>query len=169
MFKLFVDSGAYSVFKSGKTIDIKKYIAWIKKEKPELYANFFIEARNAFMVMAAMAYCSANKIDELLAGYILAANEWEKYWSYKVARQDNSPTFVDAINLLSQMGLSYPVRFRAPFLEQRMGKDDVFHMGQQHGVHYDKTYSCYFTPACGKCDNCLLRAQLLQTATVAEA
>jgi 7-cyano-7-deazaguanine synthase len=125
------------------------------------YADFFVEGRNSIMVLYAMAYCSAHGIDELLAGYLYGREEWENRRSYKLMTGDNSPQFVDAINILSQLGFSHQVRFRAPFYEQRMDKADIIQRGKELGVDFGKTYSCYFDPECGKCDNCLLRKKYL--------
>lgn len=125
------------------------------------YKNFFIEGRNALMVTYAMAYCSAHQIDELLAGYLYCAEEWEKRRTYKLMTGDNSPQFVDAMNTLSGMGFTHQVRLRAPFYEKRWDKADVIAEGKRLGVDFDHTHSCYFVPACHKCDNCLLRDSLL--------
>jgi len=124
------------------------------------YADFFVEGRNSIMLTYALAYCSANKIDELLLGYLYGEAEWMNRRSYKLLTGDNSPQFVDIINLISQLGYSHQVRVRAPFYELRWDKTDVIVCGREMGVDYNKTYSCYFTPPCGRCDNCLLRKEL---------
>lgn len=125
------------------------------------YANFFVEGRNMIMVSYAMAYCSANKIDELLAGYLYGEGEWENRRTYKLMTGDNSPQFVDMMNLASMVGFSHQVRFRAPYYEEKLSKIDVINLGKSIGVNFDMTYSCYFIPACGVCDNCLLRKEHL--------
>ena len=125
------------------------------------YQDFFIEGRNMIMVAYALAYCSKYKVDELLAGYLYGEDEWKHRRSYKLMTGDNSPQFVDMMNMLSGVGLSYQVRFRAPYYEQRRTKVDIVKIGRSLNVDFDKTYSCYFIPACGKCDNCLLRKQIL--------
>jgi len=124
------------------------------------YKNFFIEGRNMIMMAYAIAYCSAHKIDELLTGYLYHETEWEKRRSYKLMTGDNSPQFVDVMNLASMLGFSHQVRVRAPFYEGRLSKKDVFKLGCVLEIDYSKTHTCYFVPACGKCDNCLLRKEL---------
>lgn len=126
------------------------------------YANFFIEGRNMIMVAYALSYCSAHKIDELMAGYLYAEKEWDRRRSIKLLTGDNSPHFVDTMNLLTNVGLTYQVRFRAPYYEERLSKDDVYLLGRSLGVDFNRTYSCYFNPPCGKCDNCLLRNSIIQ-------
>lgn len=127
------------------------------------YERYFIEGRNATMVLAALAYCSAHKIDQLLAGYLYHESEWARRRTYKLMTGDNSPQFVDTMNLLSQVGFSHQVRFRAPFYERYLSKADVAAIGmQRYGIDYAReTHTCYFPVACGKCDNCLLRAEIL--------
>lgn len=125
------------------------------------YEDFFVEGRNMIMVAYALAYCSAHKIDQLLAGYLYGEEEWRNRRSYKLMTGDNSPQFVDIMNLASMLGFSHQVRFRAPFYEQGWSKEDVYKYGQSLGVNYEKTYSCYFDPPCGVCDNCLLRKGIL--------
>jgi len=126
------------------------------------YKDFFVEGRNLIMVAYVLAYCSVNKIDELLAGYLYSEEEWEHRDSYKLLTGDNSPQFVDMINLISQLGFSHRVRFRAPYYERRWSKKDVYDYGLTLGVDFNMTYSCYFVPPCGVCDNCLLRKKLLE-------
>ena len=125
------------------------------------YKDFFVEGRNAIMVLYTLAYCSVHKIDELSAGYLYGEEEWKNRRSYKLMTGDNSPQFVDAINLMAQLGFSHQVRFKAPFYEWRFDKEAVIKLGKSMGVDFSKTYSCYFSPPCGKCDNCLLRKKYL--------
>lgn len=127
------------------------------------YRSFFVEGRNLIMVAYALAWCSAHKVDELWAGYLYAAEEWANRRSYKLVTGDNSPHFVDAVNLLTLVGFSHQVRFRAPFYEERLDKRDTTCVARAYGVNVEaETYSCYFVPACGQCDNCLLRRDALE-------
>ena len=126
------------------------------------YKNFFIEGRNMIMVAYVLSYCSTYQIDEVLAGYLYAAIEWQSRRTYKLMTGDNSPQFVDAMNTLTNMGLSHQTRFRAPFYERRLDKEQVYQAGIKLGVDFSKTYSCYFSPECGKCDNCLLRQKIIK-------
>lgn len=125
------------------------------------YRTMLIEGRNALMVLNAVGFCAHNQIDELLAGYLYGVEEWDRQFTIKLLLGDNSPAFVDAINLLIRMGFSHPVRFRAPFYEARLTKEQVHGIGVSYNVPFDMTHSCYFPEPCGKCDNCLLRAKIL--------
>ena len=126
------------------------------------YEKSLVEGRNAIMVLYAMGFCASLKLDELWAGYLYAKVEWERRLTVKLLTGDNSPQFVDTMNILSLMGFSHPVRFRAPFYERRLSKADVYDtIGKDLGVDYSKTHSCYFPIPCHKCDNCLLRDEIL--------
>lgn len=149
---------AQGLFTSGY---IPKEEAPLKDWDKLRYEDFFIEGRNMIMVAYVLAYCSTYAIDELLAGYLYGEEEWQKRRTYKLMTGDNSPQFVDMINLMSTMGFSHQVRFRAPYYEQRLSKQEVSEIGSKLGVDWVKTYTCYFIPPCGKCDNCLLRKQIL--------
>lgn len=127
------------------------------------YENFFIEGRNLIMVAYALAWCSAHRIDELRTGYLYAPSEWEHRRSYKLITGDNSPHFVDMVNLLTLTGFSHQVRLRAPFYESRWEKGDTVREGRRLGINLERdTYSCYFVPPCNVCDNCLLRIAALK-------
>lgn len=126
------------------------------------YQNSFIEGRNTVMVAYALAYASAIGAHELWAGYLYSDKEWENRRTYKLMTGDNSPQFVDGMNMMSQMGFTNQVRFRAPWYEQGFDKKDLHRIGiNMFGIDYSKTYSCYYPKACGKCDNCLLRQEIL--------
>ena len=126
------------------------------------YEKSLVEGRNAIMVLYAMGFCASLELDELWAGYLYAKEEWEKRLTVKLLTGDNSPQFVDTMNLLSLMGFSHPVRFRAPFYERRLSKADVYDtIGRECEIDYTKTHSCYFPTPCHKCDNCLLRDEIL--------
>ncbi len=128
------------------------------------YENFFIEGRNLIMVTYALAWCSVQKIDELRVGYLYMPSEWDNRRSYKLITGDNSPHFVDMVNLLTLVGFSHQTRLRAPYHESRWDKNDTIREGRRLGIDLENdTYSCYFIPPCGVCDNCLLRNAGLQT------
>lgn len=130
-------------------------------EKSMRYGEFFVEGRNLIMLSYAMAYCSSNKIDEIQVGYLYGEEEWANRRSYKLITGDNSPHFMDLLNVLCITGFSHQMRIRAPFYEYRIGKPEVVQLGTTLGVNFKHTHSCYWPEPCGKCDNCLLRAKYL--------
>ena len=133
-------------------------------DKEMRYSEMFIEGRNLIMLAYCMAWASANKVDELWVGYLRSEREWANARSYKMVTGDNSPQFVDLLNLLAFTGFSHQVRIRAPFYEQRMDKRAVVDLGQSLGVDFNLTHSCYWPEPCGVCDNCKLRADALDFA-----
>ena len=108
-----------------------------------LHEDYYIEGRNAIMLLYALAWCSKHKIDELWTGYEYEADEWQKTRTYKMITDDTSPHFVDALNLLAITGFSHHVRIRAPFLERRMGKNNIVAEYSKYSIDLNKTYSCY--------------------------
>lgn len=130
-------------------------------EQAMRYKETFIEGRNLIMVAYCMAYASAHGIDELWAGYVRGPSEWANARAYKMFTGDNSPQFVDLLNVMAFMGFTRQVRIRAPYYEERMGKAEVVALGIRLGVDFAKTHSCYWPVACGKCDNCILRRDVL--------
>lgn len=127
------------------------------------YEKSLVEGRNAIMVLYAMGFCVAKELDELWAGYLYAKKEWDNRFSLKLLTGDNSPQFVDTINILSLMGFSRSVRFRAPYYERKLDKSEVHAIGELENIDFSKTHSCYFPTPCHKCDNCLLRDAILGT------
>lgn len=116
------------------------------------------------MLAYVLAECSRQKIDEVLGGYYYSDYDWEKQRSYKLATADNSPQFIDIMNMVGMVGYSHPTRIRAPFFERRWDKDQIIREGVAAGMDINYTHSCYFPKPCGKCDNCFLRAEAIEKA-----
>lgn len=128
------------------------------------YAEMYIEGRNAFICLTALAYCAEHKIDELHTGFVNNQATWDKQRSaYHLWTNDSSPHFVDAINMLALTSFSHYVRLKAPLLDNRsMDKIEVFNACLEHKIDVEKkTHSCYFYPPCGECLSCKTRKQLL--------
>jgi len=128
-----------------------------------LHEDYYIEGRNAIMLLYAIAWCSAHQVSELQVGYEYEEDEWKNTRSYKMITDDTSPHFVDAINLLAITGFKHHVRVRAPFLERRMDKKAILAKYKQFNIDIEKTYSCYFVPECGVCENCLLKKDAIKS------
>jgi 7-cyano-7-deazaguanine synthase in queuosine biosynthesis len=129
------------------------------------YGEMFIQARNAFLCLVGLAYCSENKIDEMQVGFVNNQATWDKQRSaYHLWTNDSSPHFVDAINTLSLTGFSHYVRMRAPLLETRVDKKEVFEEAtEKYSIDVKtRTYSCYFSPPCNSCLSCTTRNKLLE-------
>lgn len=127
------------------------------------YGEFFIEGRNALIAITALAYCSVNRIDELRTGFVNNQATWDKQRSSPhLFTNDSSPHFVDAINTLALTGFSHYVRLRAPYLDERLDKQDVYNRAIGHGIDVaNDTYSCYFYPPCGTCLSCKTRSKFI--------
>lgn len=129
------------------------------------YQEMFIQARNAFIVLTALAYCAEHKIDELHTGFVNNQGTWDKQRSaYHLWTNDSSPHFVDAINMLALTGFTHYVRLKAPLLDdRRWDKQEVYNEALRFGIDVEHdTYSCYFSPPCGECLSCQTKAKLLK-------
>lgn len=129
------------------------------------YQEMFIQGRNAFLCLTALAYCAEHKIDELHTGFVNNQGTWDKQRSaYHLWTNDSSPHFVDAINMLALTGFTHYVRLKAPLLEDRAwDKTAVYWEALRLGIDVEHdTYSCYFSPPCGECLSCQTKAKLLR-------
>lgn len=129
------------------------------------YQEMFIQGRNAFICLTALAYCAEHKIDELHTGFVNNQGTWDQQRSaYHLWTNDSSPHFVDAINMLALTGFTHYVRMKAPFLDDRAwDKQAVYDEALSHGIDVERdTYSCYFSPPCGECLSCMTKAKLLK-------
>lgn len=126
------------------------------------YRDCFIEGRNAILFSVLLSYCSYKKVPLLLTGHQYEWHEWEQLDSWKMRTEDVSPMFIDRMNLVNECGYSFRTRIQAPFFDLRFTKYDIVKLGLELGVDIGKdTYSCLNSPACGKCDNCIIRRKTL--------
>lgn len=97
-------------------------------------------------------------------GFQFDGPSWEDFDHGRMVPNDTSPTFVRKLDELSgYSGHNPSLRFRAPFLENRMDRLQILRMGLKLGVPLDKTSSCTtgWMAACGHCRQCVVRAQAL--------
>ena len=135
------------------------------QENKTMYADSYIEGRNLIMLAYALGYCSTHKIDELQVGYYHTEKAWKNRRSYKILTADNSAHFVDMLNLIAFTGYTHHVRINAPFITEMVDKSSIFKEGNEYNIDWDKTHSCYWVTPCGVCDNCVVRARLMNGET----
>lgn len=111
----------------------------------------------------------ANGPRSIFFGFQADAPFWEQWdEAPKKLRHDASPAFVDSLNKLVSTTPIY-VKFRAPFLENRMDKLHVVKLGLRNGVPFSRTSSCVTSwnpKGCGLCYQCVVRAKALTAAGV---
>lgn len=135
-------------------------IDYSKQEKTYEYA--LVDGRNAFLFLNMLSYCSLFQIPVLYTGHQYEKAEWDNYDSYRHRTEDFGPGFLDRMNLLQEVGFKNRVRIEAPFILTRSSKLDVMKQGMKYAIQFKtETYSCQFMPECGKCDNCICRANAL--------
>lgn len=121
------------------------------------YDDELVDGRNGFLFLYMLSYCSKNEIPILYTGHQREPSEWANCDAYRHRTEDFGPEFIARMNLLQEVGFRNRVHIAAPFLDYRLSKLDIIRLGKRLNVDLDKTYSCQYYPACGKCDNCTQR------------
>jgi 7-cyano-7-deazaguanine synthase len=120
-------------------------------EIPSSYVPF----RNSNLLSMATSYAEANDCSALFIGA-----HSEDYSGYPDCR----PEFFEAFQTVIDVGTrpETEIELIAPFVE--WSKTDIAERGQELGVPYDITWSCYreSAPACGTCDACAFRLKAFQ-------
>ncbi|HTW56332.1 MAG TPA: 7-cyano-7-deazaguanine synthase QueC [Thermoplasmata archaeon] len=123
----------------------------------------YVPARNTIFLAIALGFAESRR----LAAIYLGANAID-YSGYPDCR----PAFLRAFERLARLGTKAGVtgrsrlRIRAPLL--RRSKAEIVRLGEQLGVPWGLTWSCYAggRRPCGRCDSCRLRARGFRAAGV---
>ncbi len=109
--------------------------------------------RNGIMLSIAAGIAESEE-----AQYVLMANHSGDHFIYPDCR----PEFVEAMNQAIFAGTTNGVKLLAPYTS--LSKRDIALRGQQLGVDFAKTYSCYKggEKHCGKCGTCVERKEALE-------
>jgi 7-cyano-7-deazaguanine synthase len=116
--------------------------------------HVYLDGRNAFFMLHAALRATYWGVKYIYTGYQYDKHHWDKdevkdFWG------DVSTQFVDAMNELFRISFMHNVEIACPFLDRQFDKTDIVALGRKLGVDLDKTYSCDFYPACGKCVTCM--------------
>lgn len=132
------------------------------KDTERTYADVFIDGRNAIIFTWLLSWCSKEHITLLLTGHQYEVREWDNLDVWVERTNDISPMFIDRLNLMNECGFRFRTRIEAPFLNNRMSKYQIVKLGKELGIDIGgKTFSCIMEPACGTCDNCIIRRKSL--------
>ncbi len=116
----------------------------------------YVPARNMVFLAVAASYADAMNITDIFIG----VSEVD-YSGYIDCREEFIKSMEQTINQGTVLGAEkkQKITIHAPFLH--MKKADEIRLGQQLGVDYSLTWSCYrgTEKPCGTCDSCLLRAK----------
>ncbi|MGQ1891125.1 7-cyano-7-deazaguanine synthase QueC [Thermophagus sp. OGC60D27] len=123
----------------------------------------YVPARNMIFLSVAASYAEAIDAQDIFIGVSQV-----DYSGYVDCRAEFIESMEKAINKGTVMGAekNRPLRIHAPFVYKT--KADEIRLGQQLGVPFHLTWSCYRggEKPCGTCDSCLLRAKAFAEAGV---
>ncbi|TLZ72462.1 MAG: 7-cyano-7-deazaguanine synthase QueC [Methanobacteriota archaeon] len=122
----------------------------------------YVPARNTILLGFALGYAEAIDADEI----VIAANAID-YSGYPDCRPEFYAAFQEVARLGTKRGVEgRPIRILTPLIE--MSKADIVRKGEELGVPWKLTWSCYLggERACGTCDSCQLRLKGFREAGV---
>ena len=117
----------------------------------------YVPARNTVFLSLALAFAEVSDAEAIVIG--VNAVDYSGY-------PDCRPEFIAAFEALARLATragveGRPLRVLTPLL--RMSKADIVRRGDELGLDYALTLSCYSPAeggrACGRCDSCRLRAK----------
>lgn len=108
----------------------------------------YVPNRNMMLLSMAAAYAEAHNITQVYYG--AQAQDEYGYW-------DCTPAFLERINHILALNRKSPITVHAPFVA--FSKAKTLQRGQQLGVDFMQTWSCYRggETACGTCPTCVER------------
>jgi 7-cyano-7-deazaguanine synthase len=126
----------------------------------------YVPARNTVFLSLALGAAEVLGADEIYIG----VNALD-YSGYPDCRPEYIAAFQAMANLATKIGVEgRPIRIRAPLIQ--MSKAEIIRRGQELGVDYADTVSCYQADesgrACGRCDSCRLRREGFAAAGIAD-
>ena len=136
-------------------IDVPKHSMTSKGESREIPVTY-VPARNTIFLSYALAWAEVLGSADIFVG-VNAVD----YSGYPDCRPEYLQAFAKMANLATRAGVEGATRveIHAPLIH--MTKAEIIRKGQQLGVDYKLTHSCYDPDpsgrACGACDSCLLR------------
>ena len=122
----------------------------------------YVPARNTIFLSYATGLAEASAAKSI----VIAANQVD-YSGYPDCRPEFYEAFQEAARLGTKRGVEGDViEIRTPLI--RMSKADIVRKGEELGVPWELTWSCYLggVKACGVCDSCQLRLKGFREAGV---
>jgi len=136
--------GASALIAGGRAVPAFTKLAEEELDQPPTY----VPNRNMILLSIGGAYAEAHRIRNVFYG-AQALDEYG-YW-------DCTPDFLERVNGVLSLNRRERVTIHAPFIEKK--KSDSIRLGQELGVLFTQTWSCYRgeTKACGVCPTCVER------------
>ncbi|GAT61652.1 7-cyano-7-deazaguanine synthase [Paludibacter jiangxiensis] len=109
--------------------------------------------RNGIMLSIAVGLAESNDLDAVLIG-----NHFGDHAIYPDCRR----SFIDAFTAAAKAGTEVGIQILSPYCD--ISKREIALIGQELGIDYNKTYSCYKggEKHCGKCGTCVERKEALE-------
>jgi len=147
------------------TIKVPKITEVLGDPQPITYVPY----RNLILLSICLAYAESVGADSVFYG----AQKHDTYSGY----WDASPEFLEAINRVSMLNRRHNIQIKAEFVN--LSKGDVIKIGQELGVNYKYTWSCYnpipindehgiplLVAQCGECPTCSDRLKAFIDASI---
>ena len=117
--------------------------------------NTYVPARNTIFLSIALALAEVISAKDIFIGV-----SHIDYSGYPDCRPEYIKAFQDLANLATRSGIEEGgIQIHTPLIH--LSKAQTILLGQQLGVNYDMTVSCYRADengrGCGTCDSCVLR------------
>jgi len=127
----------------------------------------YVPARNTIFLSYALAWAEVLESSDIFIG-VNAVD----YSGYPDCRPEYIEAFAKMANLATKAGVEGTTRITVHTPLIRMTKAEIIQKGNQLGLDYGLTHSCYdpdaHGKACGACDSCLLRKKGFEEAGVAD-
>ena len=145
-----IDLGQFGQSALTDNIDVPKN-SEIGKEIPITY----VPVRNTIFLSYALAYAEVNEIYDIFIG--VNALDYSGY-------PDCRPEYIESFEKMSNLGTKFTqgdrkIKIHTPLID--LTKSNIIKKGNELGVDYSITHSCYDPSidgiACGECDACILR------------
>ncbi len=145
--------GVSALIAGGKSVPEFSQLAAADLDQPPTY----VPNRNMILLSIAAAYAEAHRISKVFYG-AQALDEYG-YW-------DCTTDFLERVNAVLALNRRERVTVRAPFIEKK--KADSVRLGQELGVLFAQTWSCYRggEKACGVCPTCVERLKAFKEAGI---
>ncbi len=138
----------------------------VPEEQTEGIPVTYVPARNTVFLSYALAWAEVLQANDIFIG-VNAVD----YSGYPDCRPEYIEAFEKMANLATKAGVeNHRLQIRAPLID--LSKSDIIKKGNELGVDYSKTVSCYQASseglACGKCESCRLRKTGFEQSGVAD-
>lgn len=125
-------------------------IGEIKKNIPSTY----VPSRNTIFLSMASSFAEAIGAEAIFIGA-----HYEDSSGYPDCRKEYLKSFRKVLNLGTKAGIENKLTLEFPLIDK--SKKDIIKIGEELGVPFELTWSCYKGGArpCMRCDSCVLRAK----------